>query len=180
MSRLPRAPPTQLPPNEAALARRLQEAVSDCTLSAPSALRERVLYALAAMQTNPRDLSRVSGGELTLSERRVVRTVTNRGASVRSRIRKKDELQRLRAELKAKEERVTALEAQLRNVATGNLFPSSSTSNTSTRARGSSSRGRSASSLRQNPRRERRGSDASSHDMDTNTLQSFIDQVLKN
>jgi len=173
MSRLPRASPTHLPPNEAALARRLQEAVSDCTLSTPSALRERVIYALAAMQTNPGDLSRISRGELTPSERRVVRTVTNRGASVRSRIRKKGELSRLRAELKAKEERVQLLESELRNAASGGLFTSTSSSGASTRARGNSSRARSSSGLRQNPERERRGSD------ERPELLSFIDEILK-
>ncbi len=113
---MPRAPPKPLPPDEAALVRRLQHAVRDSTLSEPAAVRASVVRELAALQRTPSEARRIARGELNTTERRVVRTVTNRGAAVRSRLRQRRELQRLRSELREKDERVRTLEAALRNV----------------------------------------------------------------
>lgn len=123
--------PTPLPVHmttEAARVRRIQEAVGGPTalsaLADPSAVRAAVILALAHEQTAPDEYARIARGDLTATERRIVRTVTNRGAAVRSRLRQRRELHRLRAELRAKDERVRALESALRDaMAAGLVLP---------------------------------------------------------
>lgn len=83
------------------------------TYDDPAGVREVVIAALAAEQSTPADARRVRMGDLTGLERRVVRTVTNRGAAVRSRMRQKRELSRLREELKRKDTKVRQLEEAL-------------------------------------------------------------------
>lgn len=83
------------------------------TYDDPAAVRQVVLDALAAEYTSGVDVARVRRGDLTAFERRVVRTVTNRGAAVRSRMRQRRELARLRDELRTKDERIAKLEAAL-------------------------------------------------------------------
>lgn len=82
----------------------------------PGAVRRVVLDALASTQHEQGDARRVARGDLTPAERRVVRTVTNRGAAVRSRMRQRRELARLREELRAKDARLARLEAALRTL----------------------------------------------------------------
>lgn len=115
------------PVNEVALARCLHRAVGGpAALSAiddPTAAREAVLAALAAQQPDPSAARRVASGDLTPLERRVVRTVTNRGAAVRSRVRQRRELTRLREELQRKDARLRRLEATLRALSASSVLP---------------------------------------------------------
>ncbi len=127
-ARMVRPTPMPVHTSEAARVRRIQEAVGGptalSTLSDPSAVRAAVILALAHEQTVPEEYARIARGDLTASERRIVRTVTNRGAAVRSRLRQRRELHRLRAELRAKDERVRALENALRDaMAAGLVLP---------------------------------------------------------
>lgn len=159
---MPRAPPKPLPPDEAALVRRLQHAVRDSTLSEPAAVRASVVRELAALQRTSSEARRISRGELNATERRVVRTVTNRGAAVRSRLRQRRELQRLRSELREKDERVRTLEAALRNVG------SSSSSRNHHHHQSSSSSGNPGGSSGEHNRSS----------FDANRFASFIDQLI--
>lgn len=109
------------PGGEDELVRRIHRAVGGpsklSTYDDPGAVRRVVLDALAEAQRKPADARRVACGDLTPAERRVVRTVTNRGAAVRSRMRQRRELARLRDELRAKDARLARLEAALRALA---------------------------------------------------------------
>lgn len=181
---MPRAAPKPLPPDEAALVRTLQDAVRDCTLSEPAAVRARVVRELAILQTTARDASRINRGELTSTERRVIRTVTNRGAAVRSRLRQRKELARLRAQLKEKDERVKVLEAALRTV---NHPGVSNISSTSTFAfPRSSSAGKNSSAANAAPssgKRERESANNNAESglrssFDGNAFGSFIDSLM--
>lgn len=72
-------------------------------------VREAVLRSLADEQPTTGDRDRVARGELTPLERRVVRTVTNRGAAVRSRERTRREVESLRAALADRDRRIAYL-----------------------------------------------------------------------
>lgn len=102
---------------EDVLVRRLHQAVGGPTaLSAfdnPIATREAVLAALARQNSDSGAAARISRGDLTPLERRAVRTVTNRGAAVRSRVRQRKELAWLQEELQRKDEQVRRLEAAI-------------------------------------------------------------------
>jgi hypothetical protein len=82
----------------------------------PAAVRQVVLEALAAGQATQRDTSRVLNNNLTAVERRAVRTVTNRGAAVRSRQRQRMQLSELQAELAAKDRQLETLQHALGTV----------------------------------------------------------------
>lgn len=82
----------------------------------PTAVRRIVLDALAADQTAPREAVRVRRNQLTVLERRAVRTVTNRGAAVRSRQRQRNNLAGLRAALLEKDAQLAALRRALGTV----------------------------------------------------------------
>lgn len=79
-------------------------------VSDPAAVRAIVLDALAADQSSQRDAARVQRNNLSALERRAVRTVTNRGAAVRSRQRQRVQLCELQAELAAKDSQLEALQ----------------------------------------------------------------------
>ena len=104
------------------LVRRIHRAVGGpaklSTYDDPAAVREVVIRALASEQrlTQPEAADRIARGELTAFERRVVRTVTNRGAAVRSRMRQRKELARLREELRKKDLRLAQLESALQSI----------------------------------------------------------------
>lgn len=102
---------------EDALVQRLHAAVGGpAALSAmenPVATRRAVLAALASQQGNHEHAKRVLSGDLTALERRAVRTVTNRGAAVRSRVRQRRELELLREQVRRKDEQVRRLEAAI-------------------------------------------------------------------
>lgn len=102
---------------EEALVTRLHAAVGGppalATYDNPAAVRETVLAALADAQSSAANRDRIARNALTPLERRVVRTVTNRGAAVRSRVRQRRELSRLRAELRDRDQRIAAAEAAL-------------------------------------------------------------------
>lgn len=87
------------------------------TYDDPASVRDAVLSALAAAQPDAASARRVARNDLTATERRAVRTVTNRGAAVRSRARQRRELTRLREELRAKTARLARLEAALASLA---------------------------------------------------------------
>lgn len=76
-------------------------------------VREAVLRALTDEQPTTGDRDRISRGELTSIERRVVRTVTNRGAAVRSRERTRQEVESLRAALAERDERIAYLTQEI-------------------------------------------------------------------
>ena len=115
---------------EAEWVRRIHRAVGGpaklSTYDDPAAVREVVLVALA--EELPHDAQRIARGDLSPFERRVVRTVTNRGAAVRSRMRQRRELARLRDELRRKDERIAKLEAALASL-TNNATPGASAVN---------------------------------------------------
>lgn len=102
---------------EDALVRRIHALVGGpsrlSTYDDPAHVRAVVIAALASEAATAPDRARVARGELTAFERRVVRTVTNRGAAVRSRMRQRRELSRLRDELRAKDARLAQLERAL-------------------------------------------------------------------
>ena len=106
---------------EAEWVRRIHRAVGGpaklSTYDDPAAVREVVLVALA--EEIPHEAQRIARGDLSPFERRVVRTVTNRGAAVRSRMRQRRELARLRDELRRKDERIAKLEAALTSLTNG-------------------------------------------------------------
>lgn len=90
------------------------------TYDDPARVREVVILALAEEQTSPSDARRVANGDLSAFERRVVRTVTNRGAAVRSRMRQRKELQRLREELRRKDRQLQDMQAALMSLTNAN------------------------------------------------------------
>jgi len=102
------------------LVRRIHRAVGGpsklSTYDDPATVREVVISALARASHSTAEYARISKGDLTAFERRVVRTVTNRGAAVRSRMRQRKELARLRDELQKKDERLRQLEAALESI----------------------------------------------------------------
>lgn len=77
-------------------------------------MRHVVIEALALEQTNLSDASRIRKGQLSVFERRVVRTVTNRGAAVRSRMRQRKEVAKLKDALVSRDDRVRRLEEVVR------------------------------------------------------------------
>lgn len=98
-----------------ALVERLHHAVGGpaalSTFVDPTTARTAVLAVLADQQTDAVGARRVLHGDLTPRERRTVRTVTNRGAAARSRVRQKRELARLREEILRKDAQLRRLEA---------------------------------------------------------------------
>lgn len=106
--------------SEEELVRRIHRAVGGpsklSTYDDPAAVRQVVILALAAEQSDTTEGERITKGDLTVFERRVVRTVTNRGAAVRSRMRQRKELARLRDELRRKDLRLKQLEAALHSI----------------------------------------------------------------
>lgn len=109
-----RAPNVRLPPAEEELVRRIHRKVGGpsklSTYDDPAKVRKVVIEALATEEIHSKDRLRIQKGELSVFERRVVRTVTNRGAAVRSRLRIKKEVTKLREELRERDRRVKALE----------------------------------------------------------------------
>lgn len=83
------------------------------TYDDPADVRDVVLRALANEQPTAADSDRIDRGRLTPLERRVVRTVTNRGAAVRSRMRQRKEMQRLREEIERKDAQLHQLAAMV-------------------------------------------------------------------
>lgn len=84
------------------------------TYDDPAKVRHVVIEALAHEQTNLSDAARIRKGQLSVFERRVVRTVTNRGAAVRSRMRQRKEVAQLKNELRVRDGRVKHLENLIR------------------------------------------------------------------
>lgn len=110
---------------EAALVRRVHVRVGGAgRLSAyerPTDVRAAVLHALAHEMAQDhsgdeceRERTRVLQGQLSPLERRVVRTVTNRGAAVRSRMRQRREMVTLRKVVRMRDGRVRQLESIIR------------------------------------------------------------------
>lgn len=89
----------------------------------PARVRQAVLEALAAEAATPQDASRIRRAQLSVRERRVVRTVTNRGAAVRSRMRQRKEMSLLRAQVDARSRRVQQLEAVVRALCSAYAVP---------------------------------------------------------
>jgi hypothetical protein len=75
----------------------------------PTEVRQTVLEALASDQPSPTAAAAVRQNTLTPLQRRAVRTVTNRGAAVRSRIRQRNALGVLKDQLAKKDQQLTAL-----------------------------------------------------------------------
>lgn len=109
------------------LVRRLHDRVGGpAQLSAyeePAAVRRVVLEALANEQASRVDASRVHKGQLSVVERRAVRTVTNRGAAVRSRLRQRREMTTLRHQLATRDARVRQLEGVVRALCSAYAVP---------------------------------------------------------
>jgi len=86
------------------------------TYDDPAKVRQVVIEALALEQPNSRDGARIRKGELSVFERRVVRTVTNRGAAVRSRMRQRKEVAKLKDQLRIRDKHVENLENMVRSL----------------------------------------------------------------
>lgn len=82
----------------------------------PAQVRRVVIHALADLQCSVPESMRVRKGQLFASERRIVRTVTNRGAALRSRMRQRNELEKIKSELREKERRVSELEQTIQSL----------------------------------------------------------------
>lgn len=113
-----RAPITKPSKNEDNLIRKIHRKVGGpsklSTYDDPAKVRHVVIEALADEADNESDKARIRKGQLTVAERRVVRTVTNRGAAVRSRMRQRREVASLKNELMLREKRVRELEGVVR------------------------------------------------------------------
>lgn len=113
-----RAPAAKPSPMEEELVRRIHRKVGGpsklSTYDDPAKVRHVVIEALAREQSNLSDAARIRKGQLSVFERRVVRTVTNRGAAVRSRMRQRKEVAHLKNELRLRDVRVRQLENTLR------------------------------------------------------------------
>lgn len=97
------------------------------TYDDPACVRRVVIEALAREQRSPIEAQRIQRGQLSVSERRVVRTVTNRGAAVRSRMRQRREMAALRSEVRERDGRVRQLEAVVRALCSTYAVPLPST-----------------------------------------------------
>lgn len=93
------------------------------TYNEPARVRRVVIEALATEQRSPGDASRVRRGQLSALERRVIRTVTNRGAAVRSRMRQRKEMAELRMQIRDRDGRVRQLEAVVRALCSAYSVP---------------------------------------------------------
>lgn len=93
------------------------------TYEEPSKVRRIVIEALASEQVQALEADRIRRGQLTAAERRVVRTVTNRGAAVRSRMRQRREMTTLREQVRARDGRVKQLEAVVRALCSAYAVP---------------------------------------------------------
>lgn len=115
-----RAPIVKPSPAEEELVHRIHRKVGGpsklSTYDDPAKVRHVVIEALATEQLNACDTTRIRKGQLTVFERRVVRTVTNRGAAVRSRMRQRKEVAHLKHELQIRDNRVRYLENIVRSL----------------------------------------------------------------
>lgn len=115
-----RAPVVKPSPAEEELVRRIHKKVGGpsklSTYDDPAKVRHVVIEALATEQVNASDAARIRKGQLSVFERRVVRTVTNRGAAVRSRMRQRKEVAHLKQELRIRDGRVRHLENIVRSL----------------------------------------------------------------
>lgn len=106
-------------PQEDAMIQRIHTTVGGpaklSTYDEPASVRRVVIEALANEQKSHSDACRIRRGHLSVTERRVVRTVTNRGAAVRSRMRQRKEMASLRMQVRARDGRVKQLEAVVRD-----------------------------------------------------------------
>lgn len=113
-----RAPIVKPTPAEEELVHRIHRKVGGpsklSTYDDPAKVRHVVIEALATEQLNACDATRIRKGQLSVFERRVVRTVTNRGAAVRSRMRQRKEVAHLKHELQIRDTRVRYLENVVR------------------------------------------------------------------
>lgn len=114
-------------PREDELVRKIHHKVGGpsklSTYEEPSRVRLIVIEALASEQLQPSEAERIRRGQLSALERRVVRTVTNRGAAVRSRMRQRREMTSLRAQVRARDGRVKQLEAVVRALCSAYAVP---------------------------------------------------------
>lgn len=115
-----RAPIHKPAPAEEELVRKIHRKVGGpaklSTYDDPARVRHVVIEALALEQTDPAEIARIRRGQLTVFERRVVRTVTNRGAAVRSRMRQRKEVAHLKGQLLERDSRISQLENMVRGL----------------------------------------------------------------
>lgn len=93
------------------------------TYDDPAKVRHVVIEALANEQRTPADAARIRKAQLSVFERRVVRTVTNRGAAVRSRMRQRKEMAHLRHQLHLRDVRVQHLQNIVRALCSAYSVP---------------------------------------------------------
>lgn len=122
-----RAPIVKPSPAEEELVQRIHRKVGGpaklSTYDDPAKVRQVVIEALANEQEHFTEASRVRKGQLTVFERRVVRTVTNRGAAVRSRMRQRKEMAHLKQQLRLRDVRVQELETVVRSLCSAYAVP---------------------------------------------------------
>lgn len=122
-----RAPIVKPSPAEEELVRRIHRKVGGpaklSTYDDPAKVRYVVIEALANEQPSENEASRVRKGQLSVFERRVVRTVTNRGAAVRSRMRQRKEMAHLKQQLRLRDVRVHQLESVVRALCSAYAVP---------------------------------------------------------
>ena len=115
-----RAPIHKPAPAEEELVRKIHRKVGGpaklSTYDDPARVRHVVIEALALEQNDPAEIARIRRGQLTVFERRVVRTVTNRGAAVRSRMRQRKEVAHLKGQLLERDNRICHLENMIRGL----------------------------------------------------------------
>lgn len=122
-----RAPISRPSPAEEELVRRIHRKVGGpaklSTYDDPAKVRHVVIEALAHEQLNDMEACRIRKGQLSAFERRVVRTVTNRGAAVRSRMRQRKELAHLKHELYLRNLKIHHLESIVRTLCSTYAVP---------------------------------------------------------
>lgn len=108
---------SQVPVEEEELVQRLHSTVGGpvalSNYDDPAVARNAVIAALASLKSDVGEVRRIEGGNFTSLERRAMRTLTNRGAAMRSRARQRRELERLHEQLRRKDEQVQRLEAAI-------------------------------------------------------------------
>lgn len=122
-----RSPIVKPSPVEEELVRRIHRKVGGpaklSTYDDPAKVRHVVIEALAKEQSSDVEACRIRKGQLSVFERRVVRTVTNRGAAVRSRMRQRKEMAHLRQQLRLRDVRVNELESVVRALCSAYAVP---------------------------------------------------------
>lgn len=89
----------------------------------PASVRRSALEALAREQNLNTDATRIRRGQLSAAERRIVRTVSNRGAAIRSRMRQRQSMVLMREQIRSRNTRISQLESVVRALCSAYAVP---------------------------------------------------------